>query len=381
MNRLFTIVAFIAVGLFSCKSNKQPEAQTEVQQPKDSLSISKAPWGKVDNKDIYLYSLTNANGMKVDITNFGAIVVSIYTKDKSDSLANVVMGFDSLAQYQTNPNFYGVTVGRYANRIAKAKFKLDGKEYKLNANDGKNSLHGGLIGFHKKVWDATELTGADSVALQLSYTSPDMEEGYPGNLKSTVTFVLNDANELKIYYSAETDKPTVINLTNHSYFNLSGGKESILNHNLTILADSITPVNAELIPTGKIETVKGTAFDFTTPHKIGERIAQIKGGYDHNFVLSKAKSTYGRAVELADSASGRVMEMFTSEPGVQFYSGNFLDGTFTGHNKVVYNQYWGLCLEAQHYPDSPNQPKFPSVVLNPGEKYYQLTVYKFSVKK
>lgn len=380
MKGLLTIVACIALSFFSCKSNKQPEAQADTQI-KDSLSISKTTWGKADNKDIYLYSLTNANGMKVDITNFGAIIVSIYTKDKSDSLANVVMGFDSLAQYKTNPNFYGVTVGRYANRIANAKFKLDGKEYKLNANDGKNSLHGGAVGFHKKVWDATELTGADSVALQLSYTSPDLEEGYPGNLSSTVTFVLNNANELKIYYSAQTDKPTVINLTNHSYFNLSGGKENILNHNLTIYADSITPVNAELIPTGKIDPVKGTAFDFTSAHKIGERIAQVKGGYDHNFVLSKTKGSYGLAVELADSVSGRVMEMYTSEPGVQFYSGNFLDGTFTGHDNVNYKQYWGLCLEAQHYPDSPNQAKFPSVVLKPGEKYYQLTTYKFSVKK
>lgn len=377
MNRSILIVVFVALGIFSCKNTKQEQTQTK----SDSLSISKELWGDAGGKEVFLYTLTNENGMKVEITNLGGTVVSIFTKDKNDSLANVVLGFDSLEQYKSAHPFFGVLVGRYANRINKAQFKLNGKEYKLNANDGKNTLHGGLSGFDKKVWDAVELPGSDSVSLQLSYSSPDMEEGYPGNLKATVTYVLNNADELKIYYNAETDKPTVINLTNHSYFNLTGGKETILNHNVVIYADSITPVNNELIPTGKIESLKGTAFDFTTSHKIGDSIAKVTGGYDHNYVLSKPKGIYGLALEVTDTTSGRLLQMYTTEPGVQFYTGNFLNGTLTGHGKSVYNKHWGFCVEAQHYPDSPNQPNFPSVVLNPGEKYYQLTVYKFSVKK
>lgn len=376
MNRLFLFFIAISIIFASCKSNKQ-----EAIQPKtDSLSISKISWGNADQKEVYLYTLTNKNAMKVQITNYGGIVVAIYTKDKNDSLANVILGFDSLASYKGTHPFFGALVGRYANRIAKGNFKLNNKEYKLHINNGKNSLHGGLAGFDKKVWDASEIAGNDSVALQLTYTSPDMEEGYPGTLKSTVIYVLNDSNELKIYYSAETDKPTVINLTNHSYFNLTGGKESILNHHITLFADSITPVNDELIPTGKIDPLAGTAFDFTSAHAIGERIDKVPGGYDHNFVISKPKGAYGPAVEVLEPNSGRFLEMYTTEPGVQFYTGNFLDGSLTGYNNTVYNKNWGFCLEAQHYPDSPNQPNFPTAVLNPGEKYYQLTVYKFSVK-
>lgn len=377
MNRLVILSMLVFIGFTACKSNKQEATQ----QKTDSLSISKISWGKVDQQEVFLYTLTNKNAMKVTITNYGGIVTSIFTKDKNDSLANVVLGFDSLSSYVKPNPYFGTLVGRYANRIGGAKFSLEGKEYKLNANDGKNTLHGGVVGFNKKVWEATELQGKDSVALQLSYTSADMEEGFPGTLKATVTYVLNDSNELKIYYSAETDKPTVINLTNHSYFNLTGGKENVLNHQIKLFADSITPVNEQLITTGKIESLKGTAFDFTAPHAIGERIAQVTGGYDHNFVLSKAKGSFGPVAEVTEPTTGRVLEMFTSEPGVQFYTGNFLDGTLTGHNATVYNKHWGFCLEAQHYPDSPNKPGFPSVVLKPGDKYYQLTVYKFSAKK
>lgn len=379
MNRLLIILVTLTLSFASCKSGKQE--QTAAVKT-DSFSISKESWGTTDQKEVNLYTLTNSKGMKVQISNYGGTVVSIFTKDKNDSLANVILSLDSLSVYQQKNNpFFGALVGRYANRIDKAKFKLDGKEYKLSANDGKNTLHGGLKGFDKVVWDATELQGKDSVALQLTYTSADMEEGYPGTLKSTVTYVLNDSNELKIYYNAETDKNTVLNLTNHTYFNLTGGKDSILGHQLTIYADSITPVNKELIPTGKIETVKGTAFDFTAPHAIGERIASVEGGYDHNFVLSKPKAAYGLAVEVTEPNSGRVMQMYTTEPGVQFYSGNFLNGSLTGRYGNVYKIHWGFCLEAQHYPNSPNVASFPSVVLKPGEKYNQLTVYKFSVKK
>lgn len=377
MNKLITLFIVACIGFASCKSGKQ---EASVQKT-DSLSITKESWGKAGDQDVFLYTLKNKNALTVKITTYGGIVTAINAKDKNDSIANIVLGFDSIGEYTGKHPFFGALVGRYANRIRGAKFKLEGKEYKLNPNDGKNTLHGGLVGFDKKVWTATEIPGKDSVALQLTYTSADMEEGFPGTLKSTVTYVLNDNDELKIYYSAETDKPTVINLTNHSYFNLSGGKESILNHSVVLYADSITPVNAELIPTGKIEGLAGTAFDFKTPHTIGERIAQVPGGYDHNFVLSKAKGTYGKVAEVTDTTSGRVLEMYSSEPGVQFYTGNFLDGTITGHNNTVYNKNWGFCLEAQHYPNSPNQPNFPSVVLRPGEKYYQLTTYKFGVKK
>ena len=376
MNRLIILLVSVFIGFSSCKSSKQEATQ----QSTDSLSITKTNWGKAGQQDVFLYTLTNKNAVTVKITNFGGIVTEIYTKDKNDSLANIVLGFDSIGPYTRNHPFFGALVGRYANRIGAAKFTLDGKTYKLNPNNGKNTLHGGLVGFDKKIWEATELKGKDSVALQLTYTSPDMEEGFPGTLKSTITYVLNDSNELKIYYNAETDKPTVINLTNHSYFNLTGAKENVLNHSMVIYADSITPVNDELIPTGKIESLIGTAFDFTTPHTIGERIDQVTGGYDHNFIINKPKESYGPVALVTDTISGRVLQMFSTEPGVQFYTGNFLDGTLTGHNGV-YNKNWGFCLEAQHYPDSPNRPNFPSVVLRPGEKYYQLTVYKFSVKK
>lgn len=376
MKNLILLFFILSISLTACKQKSQETATS-----KDSLSISRINWGKVDSTDVYLYTLTNAQGMKVNITNFGGIITSIYTKDNKDSLANIVLGFDSLQGYTKDNPYFGALIGRYANRIAKGKFKLEGKEYKLAVNNGPNALHGGLKGFNKRVWTATELKGTDSVALQLVYASKDMEEGYPGNLTATVTYVLNDSNELKIYYSAETDKPTVVNLTNHSYFNLTGAKEPILNHFLTIFGDSITPVDTTLIPTGKIDAVKGTPFDFTTPHPIGERIASVAGGYDHNFILSKPKGTFGTCAEVFEPKSGRLVQMSTTEPGIQFYSGNFLDGTLTGSGNVVYQKHFGLCLEAQHYPNSPNEPKFPNVLLKPGEKYYQLTIYKFTVKK
>lgn len=361
------LAVFIGLAfLFACKQEAK-------------LTISKEAWGKADGKDVSLYTLTNAKGMSVKISNYGGTITKILVPNKDGKIDDVVLGFDSLATYQRGCPYFGALIGRYGNRIAKGKFKLDSVEYTLATNNGPNHLHGGLKGFDKVVWDAKELSGKDSVGLELTYLSKDMEEGYPGNLTAKVTYVLNNNNELKIYYNAETDKPTVLNLTNHSYFNFSGAKESILGHELTLYADSITPVDSTLIPTGEIKAVAGTPFDFTTPHKIGERIDQVPGGYDHNFVLRHAPGMK-LAAEVYDPASGHFMQVYTNQPGIQFYSGNFLDGTLTNSNGQKIEKHYGLCLETQHFPDSPNKPQFPSVVLRPGEKYNYLTIYKFSTK-
>jgi aldose 1-epimerase len=360
-------LTLIVLVLFSCNS-------------KPKLSISKQAWGNADGKEVSLYTLTNANGMVVKISNYGGTVTTILAPDKNGKFENVVLGFDSLKTYQKGCPFFGALIGRYGNRICKGKFTLDGKEYTLATNDGPNHLHGGKKGFDKVVWDAIENSGKDSVGLTLTYISKDLEEGYPGTLTSKVTYSLTNNNELKISYEAETDKATVINLTHHSYFNLSGRKESVLNHELTLYADSITPVDSTLIPTGVIAPVAGTAFDFTKPHKIGERIAQVKGGYDHNFKLNRKGEGLQLAVELYEPTSGRLMQTYTTEPGMQFYSGNFLDGTLVASDNIAIQKYYGLCLESQHFPDSPNRPNFPSTVLKPGVKYTHFTVYKFSVK-
>jgi len=349
-------------------------------QPKHNLSTSKQPWGQADGKEVSLYTLTNANGMVIKITNYGGVVTSITTPDKKGNFENIVLGFDSLSPYLNGRSFFGATIGRYGNRIAKGKFTLDGTTYTLAVNNGPNALHGGIKGFDKVVWDAKEIAGPDSVGLVLTYLSKDKEEGYPGNLQCTVTYVLDNKNELKIYYAAETDKPTVINLTNHSFFNLTASKENIFNHELLLYADSITPVDTSLIPTGVVMPVAGTGFDFTTPHTIGERIASIPGGYDHNFKLRKQDAALTLAAEVYEPTSGRMIHVYTTEPGIQFYSGNFLDGSSTGHDGIVYKKHYGFCLETQHFPDSPNEPKFPSTVLRPGQKYTQFTIYKFSVK-
>jgi aldose 1-epimerase len=362
---LLCIVAFVA-----CTS-----------KPKDAqFGITKEAWSQAKGKEVTLYTLTNKNGMVVKISTYGGILQSIVVPDRNGNFDNVILGFDSLKNYTSKHPFFGEIVGRYANRIAKGKFNLNGTDYTLAVNDGQNHLHGGIQEFGKQVWDAVEFIGTDSVCLALTYVSKDMEEGYPGNLTSKVTYVLTNNNELKLYYEAETDKPTVINLTNHAYFNLTGGKESVLNLELTLNADSITPTDSTLIPLGTLVPVKGTAFDFLQPHKIGERIDSVPGGYDINYVLNKKGKELSLAAELYDPSTGRFMEAYTTEPGIQFYSGNFLDGTLTASKGITINKYWGVCLEAQHYPDSPNHPQFPSTVLNPGEKYTQLTVYKFSTK-
>ncbi|MCF6312814.1 MAG: galactose mutarotase [Verrucomicrobiales bacterium] len=351
--------------------------------------IQQAPFGQVNGQAVSLFTLKNKNGMIAKITNYGGIVVSLVTPDRNGHFADVVLGFDSISGYTSKNPFFGCITGRYANRIANARFTLDGQNYTLAANSGKNHIHGGIRGFDKKVWSASTRGGS----LHLSYTSPDGEEGYPGTLQTEVTYTLNAANELRIDYRATTDKTTIVNLTNHSYFNLAGldneavevDAATILNHELTIHADRYTPIDAQSIPLGPLASVAGTPFDFRRSTAIGARIhssdQQIKNGkgYDHNFVLKDQRnSKLIRAARVYDSMTGRVMEVDTTEPGIQFYSGNFLK-SIKGKNGEHYSRHSGLCLEAQTFPDAPNQPNYPSPTLRPGEKYRQTTVYRFSV--
>jgi len=334
-----------------------------------------------------LYTLSNRGGMKVSITNYGGRVVSVLVPDRHGNFADVVLGFDNLEGYLGSNPFFGALVGRYANRIGKARFKLNGVEYKLEQNDGPNTLHGGSNGFDKKAWTAKE-SSKNPPALELTYVSPDGEEGYPGKLTARVLYTLTDTNELKVDYTATTDKDTVLNLTNHSYFNLAGeGSGDILRHVMMINADRFTPVDATLIPTGELRKVEGTPFDFRKPRAIGERIdsndEQIKfgQGYDHNFVLSRIGHGLTIAARVTEPESGRVLEVLTTQPGMQFYTGNFLDGSVHGKGGKAYVHRSAFCLETQHFPDSPNQPKFPSTVLKPGQTYHETTIFKFSTVK
>ena len=365
--------------LASCNNNG---AQKQESDQDSAVAEVSAPrnFGQADGQDVLQYTLKNANGMEVKILNYGGTITDIITADKQGQMGNVVLSYDSLSGYRQNGQpYFGALVGRYANRIANAKFTLDGKEYKLAANDHGNTLHGGLKGFDKVIWTATP---AGDSSLQLVYNSKDGEEGYPGNLQATVVYTLRPDNALEITYKATSDKPTPVNLTNHSYFNLSAGKDStILDDELSLKASHYTPVNDKLIPTGKLADVKGTPMDFTSPKKIGAEIAKVKGGYDHNFVLDKKEGELEAIATLYDPTSGRFMEVFTTQPGIQFYTGNFLDGTLVNtHNGQKYVKNGALCLETQHFPDSPNQPSFPSSILKPGETFLQTTVYKFSVK-
>ncbi len=346
-----------------------------------SPQIKKEPFGKADQKDVFLYSLTNSNGIIVKITNYGGIITSILVPDKAGRMGDIVLGYDSLDGYLASSPYFGAMVGRYANRIAKGKFSLNGKSYKLAINNGNNSLHGGLKGFDKVVWDATEMKDTAGVHVILTYLSKDGEEGYPGNVKVKVVYTLNDQNEFITLIEAETDKPTPVNLCNHTYFNLSEADTSILGHILTLFADQFTQVSNELIPTGEMPMVRGTAMDFNTSVAVGERIDQVKGGYDHNYVLLKKAGDLSTAAMVFDPRTKRQVEILTTQPGVQFYSGNFLDGTIKGKGGKVYRKHWGLCLETQHFPDSPNQPAFPNTILKPGEKFMEKTVYRFSVLK
>jgi aldose 1-epimerase len=341
-------------------------------------------FGKLaDGTPVELYVLTNGK-LQVKVMTYGAIITGIEAPDRNGQMADVTLGFDSLQGYLGAQPYFGATVGRVANRIAKGKFTLNGQEYSLAVNNGPNSLHGGLKGFDKQVWKAEEVQCPDGPSVKLSRRSPDGEEGYPGNLDVSVTFTVTANNELRIEYAATTDKATPINLSNHSYFNLAGATSaSILSHELMLAADHYTPVDDTLIPTGEIAPVAGTPLDFTRPTGIGARIHEIKAdpvGYDHNFVLDSKGKALTLAARVYEPKTGRLMEMSTTEPGVQFYSGNFLDGTLTGKGGIVYKQYHGLCLEAQHFPDSVHHPNFPSAILEPGSTYTQTTVYKFSAK-
>jgi aldose 1-epimerase len=351
---------------------------------KEKATLQEMPFGKTpDGTPVELYTLRNANGMTAKVMTYGAILTELDVPDKNGKLGDVVLGFDNLDGYLTRHPYFGATVGRVANRIAKGKFTLDGHEYKLAVNNGPNALHGGLKGFDKVVWKAEPFNAGDSVGVKFIYRSPDGEEGYPGNLATSVTYTLTDKNELRIDYKAATDKATPVNLSNHSYFNLAGpGSGDILGHELMLAADKYTPVDDTLIPTGEIKPVKGTPLDFTKPETIGARIDQLKGepgGYDHNFVLNSGGKSLALAARVVEPKTGRVMEMYTTEPGVQFYTGNFLDGSIKGRGGV-YKKHQGFCLEAQHFPDSVNHDNFPSVILRPGKTYTQTTVYKFATK-
>ena len=350
--------------------------------------ITKEAFGKMaDGKEASIFTLVNANGFKVRVTNYGAKVVSIEVPDRKGILADVVLGYDKLEQYLVGDKFYGSTVGRYANRIAKGRFKLDSVEYKLAINNAPNSLHGGPFGFHSVLWNAEVIKTAGYPSLKLTYHSPDGEEGYPGNMDVAVIYTWTVDNALKIEYEATSDKNTVCNLTNHSIFNLRGaGNGDILSHELMIAADAFTPVDSTLIPNGEIRPVKGTVMDFNTPIAIGKRINDsyeqlVKGkGYDHNYVLRTNNSLTNLAASVYEPESGRVMEVYTTEPGLQFYSGNFLNGKDTGKGNTKYQFRTGLALETQKFPDSPNQPTFPSTVLKKGDKYTQTCIYKFKTR-
>ncbi len=373
---IFVLVT-VAV-MFGCEkavSASQPEVKIEKRA---EMSIKKEPFGKTpDGKEIDLYTLTNTNGLKARVMTYGGILVSLEVPDRDGKLGDIVLGYDNLDDYVKNNPYFGCIVGRYANRIADGRFTLDGTKYQLTTNEGPTHLHGGVKGFDKMIWNAEEVKAKDGVGVKLTYLSKDGEQGYPGNLSCTVTYTLTEDNELRIDYEATTDKPTPINLTNHTYFNLTAGSSDILGHELMINADKYTPVDEKLIPTGELKIVKDSPMDFTRPMAIGLRIGEVAGGYDHNYVLNSGGGEMALALRVYEQTSGRVMEIHTTEPGLQFYSGNFLDGSITGKNGIVYKKHYGVCLETQHFPDSPNKPNFPSVILMPGDKYTHTAVHKF----
>jgi aldose 1-epimerase len=369
------LVAVVMIITASCSRDRSEELDSR------SFGVTK------DGTPVRLYTLTNSSGMKVKITDYGGIIVSIEVPDRNEKFADVVLGFDSLEGYLGPHPYFGAIVGRYANRIAGAAFTLGDQKYSLAANNGKNALHGGLRGFDKVVWTSKQFFEKEARGVELEYLSKDGEEGYPGNLSVDVRYTLTDGNELRIDYSATTDKPTVLNLTNHSYFNLSGhGEGDILGHEVVINADRFTPVAEGLIPTGDIRPVSGTPLNLTVRTAIGDRInapdEQIKlgGGYDHNYVLNGRGGMMRLAAEVMEPKSGRALEVRTTEPGVQFYTGNFLDGTIKGKGGKVYGKRSGFCLETQHFPDSPNRPSFPSTVLKPGERFVSQTSYTFATR-
>lgn len=371
----------ILTAVVSCNNdNKNQTVEAEKIVP----GTTRKEWGSIEGQPVYLYTLTNARGTVVSITNYGGIVTSFVTKDKQGNSSSIVVGFDSLDKYLLKPPYFGALVGRYANRIGDAKFSIGTQAYTLAANNGKNALHGGLKGFDKVIWSVDP--PIDSVAsITLHYLSKDGEEGYPGNLNVTVKYTLGAEDDLSIVYDATTDKATPVNLTNHSYFNLHGDvKETILSHQVQINANAYTPVDTTLIPTGELKPVTGTPFDFTTPAIIGSRIEAVTGnpgGYDHNFVLNRKGGGLETAAIVYDSVSGRELEVKTTQPGIQFYTGNFLNGTFANHTGTAVNFRTAFCLETQHFPDSPNKPAFPTTILQPGETFHAETVYTVSLRK
>lgn len=383
-----SVAGALAFALAVCAVARPPRPAAVGTDKTPAARIERRAFGRLaDGTEVGLYTLTNRNGVEAQITDFGAGVVSLKVPDARGRMGDVVLGYEDAAGYEADTFYMGTVAGRYANRIAGGRFRLGGVEYRLAQNNGPNHLHGGLRGFNKVLWSARELLlHPGGVALELTYRSRDGEEGYPGNLSATVTYVLTAEDELRIEYAATADKPTVVNLTSHAYFNLAGeGAGSILGHVLKVNADRFTPVDETSIPTGELRPVRGTPFDFKRPTAIGSRITQadeqlrIGRGYDHNFVLNRKGSALSLAAEVYEPSSGRVMQAWTTEPGLQLYTGNFLEGA-RGKGGKVYKVREGFCLEAQHFPDSPNRPAFPSTVLSPGRRYTQTTVYKFAVR-
>ena len=371
--KLFLLIVLLA----SCAAIAQAQA-----------TVTKAPFGTADGKSVDLYTLRNAHGLEAKITNYGGILVSLKVPDRNGKFDDVVLGFNDLDSYLKGHPYFGALIGRYGNRIAKGRFKLHGVEYKLAVNNGENTLHGGIKGFDKVVWTGKESDTQAGPAVALTYLSKDGEEGFPGNLNVTVVYTLTNNNELKIEYSATTDKDTVINLTHHSYFNLAGeGNGDILSHRVSIEGKRFLPTDAGSIPTGELRKVAGTPFDFLTTHAIGERINQdekqlkLGNGYDHTWIITGRMGMLRLAATAYEATSGRTMEVWTTEPGVQFYTGNFLDGTLTGKSGKIYQRRYGFCFETQHYPDSPNHPAFPTTTLKKGATYRSTTIYKFASRR
>lgn len=377
MNR-FCLISLTVLLLFSaCQTNREEPSFMDI------TLFGELP----DGREVFQYTLTNRSGVMVQIINFGATVTSLLVPDRNGERQDVVLGYDTLQEYIDGTAYFGAIVGRYGNRIGKGQFRLDGQLYQLTINDGENHLHGGAVGFNKVLWDATVLGDSEEPSLQLQYVSPDGEEGYPGTVTLKVTYTLTGKNELRIDYEGTTDQTTILNPTHHSYFNLSGSfANTILGHQLTIEADGYTPVDEGLIPTGEIAAVENTPMDFRSAKEIGKHI-EVQDeqlgygkGYDHNWVLREGAGQIRKIAELYEPASGRLMTMYSDQPGLQFYSGNFLDGTAKGKNGIAYQHRTGLCLEAQAFPDTPNKPQFPSVTLKPGEVYRQTTIYQFSTR-
>lgn len=384
------ILPFVVTAIFLTGCGSKSEQKTDIVSPdaETRASVMKSSFGTThDGVPVDRFTLKNKNGIEVSVISYGGIITSLQMPDRNGVREDIVLGFDSLSDYEKGHPYFGALIGRFGNRIAKGKFPLDGQTYTLSQNNDANHLHGGHKGFDKVLWALSEHPSREGAAVKLSYLSSDQEEGYPGNLQVDVIYTLTDADELRVDYQATTDKKTILNLTQHSYFNLSGNtRRDILDHTLTLHADQFVPVDQTLIPTGELKAVAGTPFDFTTPAVVGSRInaadEQLKfgRGYDHCWVIRKESGVLAHAATLFDAVSGRQVDVFTTEPGIQFYSGNFLDGTLTGKYNSVYRHRMGLCLETQHFPDSPNQPNFPSVELKPGEVFQSQTVFKFSVQ-